>query len=140
MVLPYMLIDPANFMEVDFLVTPRHIKPEWYFLFVYCILRSTPNKLGGVVLMLMAVIILVFLRMGSSNGLSRFIGGLYWKSILILFVRSFYILTVLGGCVVEPPYEAIGVYIRVCYFMVFAIILVIKWLSDLVVLVSVKCE
>lgn len=64
-------------MEVDFLVTPTHIKPEWYFLFVYCILRSTPRKLGGVVLIVLAIVILIFLRGGSGVGLSRFIGGLY---------------------------------------------------------------
>ena len=40
--------DPENFIEADPLTTPEHIKPEWYFLFAYAILRAVPNKLGGV--------------------------------------------------------------------------------------------
>ena len=41
------------------LVTPIHIQPEWYFLFAYAILRSIPNKLGGVVALAMAILILL---------------------------------------------------------------------------------
>nr|AFV57320.1 cytochrome b [Harpadon nehereus] len=45
---PNLLGDPDNFTPANPLVTPPHIKPEWYFLFAYAILRSIPNKLGGV--------------------------------------------------------------------------------------------
>jgi len=45
---PYNLRDPDNFTPADPLVTPVHIQPEWYFLFAYVILRSIPNKLGGI--------------------------------------------------------------------------------------------
>jgi len=46
---PYLLRDPENFIPANPLVTPPHIQPEWYFLFAYAILRSIPNKLGGVI-------------------------------------------------------------------------------------------
>ena len=48
LVAPWWLGDPENFLEADALVTPEHIKPEWYFLFAYAILRAVPNKVGGV--------------------------------------------------------------------------------------------
>merc|ERR1712213_282018 len=56
---PQLLGDPENFIPANPLVTPVHIQPEWYFLFAYAILRSIPNKLGGVVALVAAVIILI---------------------------------------------------------------------------------
>jgi len=55
---PNILGDPENFIPANPLVTPVHIKPEWYFLWAYAILRSIPNKLGGVVAMFSALLIL----------------------------------------------------------------------------------
>lgn len=48
---PISFMDAENFIPANQLVTPAHIKPEWYFLFGYAILRSVPNKLGGVLAM-----------------------------------------------------------------------------------------
>merc|ERR1711872_132594 len=56
---PYILGDPDNFIPANPLVTPVHIQPEWYFLIAYAILRSIPNKLGGVVALAMSIIILI---------------------------------------------------------------------------------
>ncbi len=53
--------EPDNYIPADPLVTPAHIVPEWYFLPFYAILRSVPDKLGGVVLMFSAVFVLMFL-------------------------------------------------------------------------------
>lgn len=58
---PNILIDPENFIPANPLVTPTHIQPEWYFLPMYAILRSIPNKLGGVVALVMSIAILYFL-------------------------------------------------------------------------------
>merc|ERR1712048_30857 len=58
---PQLLGDPENFIPANPLVTPVHIQPEWYFLFAYAILRSIPNKLGGVVALVAAVAILFIL-------------------------------------------------------------------------------
>jgi ubiquinol-cytochrome c reductase cytochrome b subunit len=52
--------DPENFIEANPLVTPVHIQPEWYFLFAYAILRSIPNKLGGVLALFASVLILAY--------------------------------------------------------------------------------
>lgn len=56
---PNYLGDPDNFTPANPLVTPPHIKPEWYFLFAYAILRSIPNKLGGVLALLASILILM---------------------------------------------------------------------------------
>ena len=55
---PWDLGDPENFIKANPLVTPEHIQPEWYFLFAYAILRSIPNKLGGVLALGASVAIL----------------------------------------------------------------------------------
>lgn len=60
LVFPYDLGDPENFIPANSLVTPIHIQPEWYFLFAYAILRAIPNKLGGVLALLMSIIVLFF--------------------------------------------------------------------------------
>ena len=68
---PFLLGDPENFIPANSLVTPVHIQPEWYFLFAYAILRSIPNKLGGVVGLVMSLLILFILpitRVGSFRG------------------------------------------------------------------------
>ena len=51
--------DPENFIPANPLVTPVHIQPEWYFLIAYAILRSIPNKLGGVIALAMSILILI---------------------------------------------------------------------------------
>lgn len=56
---PNLLGDPDNFTPANPLVTPPHIKPEWYFLFAYAILRSIPNKLGGVLALLASILVLI---------------------------------------------------------------------------------
>lgn len=58
---PYVLGDPENFRQANPLVTPVHIQPEWYFLFAYAILRSIPNKLGGVVALAASLLVLFLL-------------------------------------------------------------------------------
>jgi len=60
-------MDAENFLFVDIIKTPEHIKPEWYFLFAYCILRRVPNKLGGVIGLLIRIVILALLPLVSRN-------------------------------------------------------------------------
>merc|ERR1712141_942884 len=56
---PWTLGDPENFIPANPLVTPVHIQPEWYFLIAYAILRSIPNKVGGVVALVLSIAILL---------------------------------------------------------------------------------
>ena len=67
---PQLLTDPENFIPANPLVTPVHIQPEWYFLFAYAILRSIPNKLGGVIGLVSSIAVL-FLLPFTHTGKSR---------------------------------------------------------------------
>lgn len=80
---PNLLGDPDNFIPANPLVTPPHIKPEWYFLFAYAILRSIPNKLGGVLALLFSILILMLVPMlhtSNHRGLTfrPITQGLFW--------------------------------------------------------------
>lgn len=68
---PNLLGDPENFNTANSLVTPLHIQPEWYFLFAYAILRSIPNKLGGVLALILSIAILLVLPLIKRNFQSR---------------------------------------------------------------------
>jgi ubiquinol-cytochrome c reductase cytochrome b subunit len=61
LLMPFVFIDSENFLFVDIIKTPEHIKPEWYFSFAYCILRRVPNKLGGVIGLVIRIVILILL-------------------------------------------------------------------------------
>lgn len=63
---PWDLGDPENFIAANPLVTPVHIQPEWYFLFAYAILRSIPNKLGGVLALVLSIAILFILPFSNN--------------------------------------------------------------------------
>jgi len=63
----YFFMDAENWIPANSLVTPNHIQPEWYFLFAYAILRSIPNKLGGVVGLLVSVIVLFVFSLARSS-------------------------------------------------------------------------
>ena len=67
---PFLLGDVENFIPANPLVTPVHIQPEWYFLFAYAILRSIPNKLGGVIALALSIAILFILPF-TQNSLLR---------------------------------------------------------------------
>jgi ubiquinol-cytochrome c reductase cytochrome b/c1 subunit len=71
-----------NYIKADPLVTPAHIVPEWYFLPFYAILRSIPDKLGGVLAMGGAIVILAFLPWLDT---SRIRSGRYRPTFRIFF-------------------------------------------------------
>jgi len=114
---PNIITDPENFLLANPLVTPVHIKPEWYFLWVYAILRSIPNKLGGVLALFAALLILFILPLTSTNNKS---GIIFYPINQILFwilTASWLILTWIGGRPVEDPFIFIGQAFTVIYFM-----------------------
>jgi ubiquinol-cytochrome c reductase cytochrome b subunit len=118
---PNILTDPENFLLANPLVTPVHIKPEWYFLWVYAILRSIPNKLGGVVALFAALLILFLLPITSKinkRGISFYPISqvLFW-----ILVTSWIILTWIGGRPVEDPYIIIGQTFTIIYFLFYLI-------------------
>lgn len=114
---PWSLGDPENFIPANPLVTPIHIQPEWYFLFAYAILRSIPNKLGGVVALAGAVLILIILPLTK---VSNFQGGSFYPASKLYFwtlVSCVLLLTWIGARPVEEPYVVTGQIITIYYFL-----------------------
>nr|AFQ96968.1 cytochrome b [Macrotrachela quadricornifera]AFQ96969.1 cytochrome b [Macrotrachela quadricornifera]AFQ96970.1 cytochrome b [Macrotrachela quadricornifera] len=117
LLMPFVFMDSENFLFVDIMKTPEHIKPEWYFSFAYCILRSIPNKLGGVIGLLMSIVILMLLPLLTKNYIkfNDFLGNY----IVVFHYIVFGMLTWLGGCVVEWPYSSLGGIMSILYFILF---------------------
>lgn len=116
---PNILGDSENFIPANPLVTPLHIKPEWYFLFAYAILRSIPRKLGGVLSLVISILILVFLPFLHIKGCSSCIYNIFIQVNFWFIVGCFFLLTWIGGCPVEYPYESLGQGLRIIWFRVF---------------------
>ncbi len=114
----YSLIDAENFIPANPLVTPTHIQPEWYFLFAYAILRSIPNKLGGVIGLVLSVLFLFVFTISTSNLLfSGFQYSPISRLVYWTFISNFFILTWLGRCPAEAPYTEVGLFCTVLYFV-----------------------
>nr|ASN66013.1 cytochrome b [Scarites buparius] len=118
---PYYLGDPDNFTPANPLVTPVHIQPEWYFLFAYAILRSIPNKLGGVIALLMSILILMilpFYNLSNFQSLKFYPINqiLFWFFMIIVIL-----LTWIGMRPVEDPYIFTGQILTILYFTYFII-------------------
>nr|ASY98636.1 cytochrome b [Iris polystictica] len=112
---PYILGDPDNFIPANPLVTPVHIQPEWYFLFAYAILRSIPNKLGGVIALVMSIAILFLMPLTNTNSrglqyypINQF---MFWSMVVIVIL-----LTWIGARPVEDPYILTGQILTLLYF------------------------
>nr|UKE80350.1 cytochrome b [Melanetettix sp. n. XTW-2022a] len=118
---PYLLSDPDNFTPANPMVTPVHIQPEWYFLFAYAILRSIPNKLGGVLALFMSIVILAILPFSMKT---KFKGIQFYPLSQItfwMFVMTVILLTWIGARPVELPYTDTGMFLTIVYFSYFMI-------------------
>jgi ubiquinol-cytochrome c reductase cytochrome b subunit len=118
---PNVLGHPDNYIPANPMATPPHIVPEWYFLPIYAILRSIPDKLGGV-----AAIALVFLSllalpfMKSSYVRSSSFRPIYQK-LFWFFLADCLLLGWIGCEPVEAPYVTIGQISSVAFFLFFAL-------------------
>nr|BAI63552.1 cytochrome b [Cynops ensicauda] len=123
LIVPNLLVDPENFIPANPLMAPPHIKPEWYFLFAYAILRSIPNKLGGVIALLMSILILMFTPMLHTSKQRSLTFRSTSQTLFWLLVANTLILTWVGGMPVEPPFTEIGQVASVLYFLLFIIMI-----------------
>nr|ALJ93738.1 cytochrome b [Foenatopus ruficollis] len=119
LIYPNLLNDPENFINANPLVTPIHIQPEWYFLFAYAILRSIPNKLGGVIALILSIMILFSLPFYNLKYINSNKFNLISQINFWLFLNISILLTWIGARPVETPFIFIGQILTIFYFMFF---------------------
>lgn len=119
---PYNLGDPEMFIEADPMMRPVHIVPEWYFLFAYAILRAIPNKILGVIALLIRIA--GFYLFAFVNNYTSCLTKLN-KYLVFTFIISSVILRWLGQCLVEDPYTLLRPLFSVIYFGLIIILLFI---------------
>nr|APG38567.1 cytochrome b [Kaloula sp. Leyte-Samar] len=117
---PNILGDPDNFTPANPLITPPHIKPEWYFLFAYAILRSIPNKLGGVLALMFSILILFLMPILHTSKQRTLTFRPLTKILFWTLIANTLILTWIGGQPVEDPLTMLGQVASIIYFLIFA--------------------
>ncbi|PIZ32503.1 MAG: cytochrome b [Alphaproteobacteria bacterium CG_4_10_14_0_8_um_filter_37_21] len=115
--------EPDNYIQANPLVTPPHIVPEWYFLPFYAILRSIPDKLGGVLAMVGSIAVLFIVPWLDRHPVRSaryrpWFKVLYWPFIINLFVLGY-----VGAKPPEGIYLYIGQFATLYYFVHFFVIL-----------------
>jgi len=111
-----------NYIPGNPLVTPASIVPEWYLLPFYAILRSIPDKLGGVIVMFGAILILLVLPITDRSIIRGNTFKVISKFMFYLFIYNFLLLGQLGQLHVEVPYIELGQWATLNYFLYFIVI------------------
>lgn len=119
---PNLLAHPDNNIPANSLVTPLSIVPEWYFLIIYCILRSIPNKTGGVLAIALVFVALLALPFIATSPIRSSNFRPLHRKAFYLFVSACCILTWAGSKPVEQPYIFIGQAAAAYFFLYFFVL------------------
>ncbi len=128
--LPDYLGHADNYTPANPLVTPPHIVPEWYFLPFYAILRAVPSKLGGVIAMFAAVLVLLFVPWLDSSRVRSTKYRPIYKWCFWFFVFTCVALGWLGSKPAEQPYVFWSQFFTFAYFAFFFIALPVVGLIE----------
>nr|ABY73329.1 cytochrome b [Saimiri ustus]ABY73330.1 cytochrome b [Saimiri ustus]ABY73331.1 cytochrome b [Saimiri ustus]URH15026.1 cytochrome b [Saimiri ustus] len=116
--MPDLLTDPDNYTLANPLSTPPHIKPEWYFLFAYAILRSIPNKLGGVLALVLSILVLMIIPTTHLSNQQSMTFRPITQIMFWVLTTNLLTLTWIGGQPVEYPFTIIGQIASIMYFLI----------------------
>ena len=112
-----------NYIEANPMVTPAHIVPEWYYLPFYAILRSIPDKLGGVIAMFGAIAIMAFLPWLDTSRVRSAVYRPVYKVFFWVFVATCIGLGYLGAMPAEGGYVIASRILTAWYFLHFLVVL-----------------
>lgn len=126
LIFSFTMLDSDNFIKANLIVSPIHIKPEWYFLQFYAILRAIPSKTGGVIFFFIAIILILLLRFCKFYINIRQLK--IWKIFSCIFIGLNIMLIWLGGCPVETPYLELSQVFRFLYFIWFLLLMRLTYL------------
>nr|QXU57599.1 cytochrome b [Calotes emma] len=129
LMLPNLFSEPENYLAANPLETPKHIKPEWYFLFAYAILRAVPNKFGGVLALAASILILAAIPFLHTSKFRSTTFRPLSQMVLWALISTILILTWLGGQPSGYPLTTIGEITSLLYFTL--VILVMPAISVL---------
>jgi ubiquinol-cytochrome c reductase cytochrome b/c1 subunit len=113
---PNALGHPDNYIMANSLVTPPHIVPEWYFLPFYAILRAVPNKIGGVVAMIAAILIFLLLPFNDTTLIQSPRFSFIKKFLFGFFVLNFFLLGFFGGQPADKIFVILSAHCAVIHF------------------------
>jgi len=128
---PNTLGHPDNYIYADSLSTPAHIVPEWYFLPFYAILRTIPDKLGGVLAMGLSLIILLILPYLYNSKIKGSVFSPIYKLGVWIFLINAVFLGWVGQKSMASPYQELGLFATIVYFAFFLIPLVLSLFNPL---------
>jgi ubiquinol-cytochrome c reductase cytochrome b subunit len=117
---PFNLGDALGFEEVNELVSPVHIVPEWYFLWAYAILRAVPSKLLGVLTLLMGLLVFFLMTPGYTPS-----NDLFQKVLVLFFITNGVVLSILGSLEPLPPFVRGSILFSVVYFVLVLLIILV---------------
>jgi ubiquinol-cytochrome c reductase cytochrome b subunit len=120
---PNALGHPDNYIPADPMQTPAHIVPEWYFLPFYAILRSIPDKFGGVAAMGGSLLVLLLIPFTNTSEIRSTAFRPIFKIFYWLIVADFLILGWIGQKPVKDVYVFVGQIATVFYFLFFVFLI-----------------
>lgn len=122
---PLLFRNRDNFSIINYFKTPSHIEPEWYFLFFYSILRSINNKLRGLLVLFISIVIIIIIPKFNFSKLQSF--NKYYKITIITIIFIIILIRIIRTKPVEFPFKEINIIIIIMFFSLFLIIkLIIK--------------
>jgi len=113
-------MDPINFQPADYLQTPMHIYPEWYFLAFYEVLRGfffSQNL--GLIAFVLSMFIAAFLPWLDTSPIVSGKHRPIYKVLFWIFIADFVFLTILGKLPPTGLYAWLGFVGSLIYFAFF---------------------